>query len=481
MDGSNLDEKLAAAIDAENIILPLDAGRIADEYLKRTYDTGTMFPRLIRYQGVYYRWTGSHYREWSDEAADAGVINFLRMAKVRASATGADGEPVPTLKPFPIESKRIDLVKRVMRAQVLIPDHLEAPCWRPGGLGEMGMVYDADKLLVCHNGILHLPTRTLAAHTPELLTFNALPYDYDPNVGEPIEWLKFLRSIWPDDQESIDCLQEIFGYMLSGDLSMQKIFMLIGVIRSGKGTIGRVLRRLVGKHNFAGPTIEELGQHFGMECLIGKQVAVVGDARVAGETSNLVSRLLSISGEDTIEIPRKGRKSWSGKLGTRFMVLSNLPPRLTDGSAAIINRIVALHFSRSFAKNPDRELEERCAVELPGILLWALAGLERLNARGHFQQPESGKTEIEKMFALASPLRSFVDERCEIGPEHVVVEQDLYRDWTYWCQNVGHHPGTLIKLSADLTVQYPAVKSGYRPRVDNKPGPRCFVGIKLAN
>jgi putative DNA primase/helicase len=471
---SELRKKIEEAVKTENIILPLDPGKIADEYLARTYDTGTFFPGLIRHQGVYYQWTGTHYNEWSDEAADAGIINFLRQAKIRSSTVGADGVSREVLKPFPIESKRIDLIKRVLRAQVLIPDRLEAPCWRPGGLGEL--LYPASEFLVCHNGALHLPTRKLHPHSAELLSFNALPYDYDPGAADPVEWLKFLRSIWPDGRESIDCLQEIFGYMLGGDLSMQKIFMLIGVIRSGKGTIGRILGRLVGKHNVAGPTIEELGQHFGMECLIGKQVAIVGDARVAGETSNLVSRLLSISGEDTIEIPRKGRKSWSGKLATRFMVMSNLPPRLTDGSAAIINRVVALHFSRSFAKNPDRGLEKRCAEELPGILLWALAGLDRLQERGCFMQPESGKAEIEKMLALASPLRSFADEHCEFGADYVVVEQDFYGEWRDWCHRVGHHPGALNKLSADLTVQFPSVRSGVRPRVNGNRGRGALPG-----
>lgn len=36
-------------------------------------------------------------------------------------------------------------------------------------------------------------------------------------------------------------LQEMFGYLLSGDTSAQKMFMLVGPKRGGKGTIGRVL------------------------------------------------------------------------------------------------------------------------------------------------------------------------------------------------------------------------------------------------
>ena len=47
----------------------------------------------------------------------------------------------------------------------------------------------------------------------------------------------------------IETLQEIFGYVLTPDTSQQKIGMIVGPKRSGKGLIGRTLRRLVGERN----------------------------------------------------------------------------------------------------------------------------------------------------------------------------------------------------------------------------------------
>src|SRR5262245_30303787 len=43
----------------------------------------------------------------------------------------------------------------------------------------------------------------------------------------------------------------MFGLMLTGDTRFQKVFMLIGPKRSGKGTIARVLTELLGKDNVA--------------------------------------------------------------------------------------------------------------------------------------------------------------------------------------------------------------------------------------
>ena len=70
---------------------------------------------------------------------------------------------------------------------------------------------------------------------------------------------------------------------LTGDTRQQKALLIVGPKRSGKGTIGRILTHLVGTGNVAGPTISGLARVFGLQPLIGKSVAIVSDARFAGE------------------------------------------------------------------------------------------------------------------------------------------------------------------------------------------------------
>ena len=40
---------------------------------------------------------------------------------------------------------------------------------------------------------------------------HGLVYDYNAKAGAPRELLKFMGSIWPDDRESAELLQEWFG------------------------------------------------------------------------------------------------------------------------------------------------------------------------------------------------------------------------------------------------------------------------------
>ena len=45
--------------------------------------------------------------------------------------------------------------------------------------------------LVCRNGTLHIPTRTLGPHEPKLYITTGVNYDYDPDAKAPA-WERYL-------------------------------------------------------------------------------------------------------------------------------------------------------------------------------------------------------------------------------------------------------------------------------------------------
>jgi putative DNA primase/helicase len=161
---------------------------------------------------------------------------------------------------------------------------------------------------------------------------------------------------------------------------------LVGLIRSGKGTILRILNALIGEDNAATPTLDHLGTNFGLQPLIGKTAAIIGDARIDERTNMaaMVSRLLGISGQDKQTIDRKRMPPWVGYLSTRFTIACNVIPEFKDSSDALMKRIILLSFRQSFCGREDIDLEKRLLGELPGILRWAIDGWHRLQQRGHF-------------------------------------------------------------------------------------------------
>jgi putative DNA primase/helicase len=256
----------------------------------------------------------------------------------------------------------------------------------------------------------------------------------------------------------------------------QKILLNVGPKRSGKGTKARILTRLLGRDSVAGPTMSSLSEHFGLEPLITKSLAIVSDARIGRRTdkSTIVERLLSISGEDTMTIGRKFKQAWDGKLPTRFMILTNELPSLSDGSGALAGRFMVLMLTVSFFGKEDPALTNKLSTELPGILNWAIEGYRRLRERGHFVQPKSSQEAVEEIEMLAAPIRAFIRDCCEVGPGLQVSHDDLWAAYDVWCQAQGNKPDNKAWFGRNLRSAAPGVTT-QRPRTDDRD--RVYVGI----
>jgi putative DNA primase/helicase len=310
-----------------------------------------------------------------------------------------------------------------------------------------------------------------------LFNVAALDFDYDAAASSPVRWIAFLNELFGADFESIESLQEWFGYALVADTSQQKILLMVGPRRSGKGTIARVLTRLVGAANVAGPTVSSLGGNFGLQPLLGKSLAIVSDARFAGENiGTIVERLLCISGEDAVTIDRKFATSVTMKLPTRFVFLTNELPRFNDASTALAGRFLVLRLTRSFYGSENISLTDQLLEELPGILLWALDGWRRLRDQGRFTEPESSRTAIQDLEDLASPVSAFVRDRCVLGPEHRVPVPEIYVAWQAWCAQDGRTSATTRQtFGRDLQAAVPSIQ-----RRQGTDGTRFYAGIRLA-
>jgi putative DNA primase/helicase len=306
-----------------------------------------------------------------------------------------------------------------------------------------------------------------------------MPFPFDPDPPQPRRWLGFLGALFGDDEESVGLLQEWFGYCLTGDTSQQKMLMVIGPTRSGKGTIGRVLEGLVGPENFAGPSLASLGTNFGLEAMLGKPVAVLGDARLSARSDQavLLERLLSISGEDVLTVDRKHRAHWQGKLPTRVVLLANELPDQKDASMALANRLLILPLDRSFAGREDPGLTDALLAELPGIFAWAVEGLRRLRQCGRFLKARRGRETLEAVKGVSSPVSTFLEECCDTGPRLSVPCDSLYNAYRRWCQRSGKKPPAAARFGKDLQ----AAAGQHRRKRKHSEGQKAYVyeGVAL--
>lgn len=450
------------------ILDPRDPYPGAVEFIARQF-TRDGIRTLQEQTGVFYAYNGLRYAELEEAQVRSRLWRF--------AAEGMQWSKHGDAVPFQPTSSKVSNLLDATRALTHLPASSAAPCWlepRPGDP-------EPTELVPLANGILHVPSRAMMPPTPRLFTHHALGFSFHPErAREPAAWLQFLDDLWPGDPESVQVLREVMGYLLLPDTRQQKAFLLVGPKRSGKGTIGRVITTLLGSANVCAPTLNSMAGPFGMQPLIGKLLALISDARLSARADQaaIAERLLTVSGEDTVTVDRKHLPSWTGRLPTRFLILTNELPRLADASGALASRFVVLTLERSFYGKEDPLLTTRLLEELPGIFAWALDGWDRLSERGYFVQPAASAEAIQEMEDLGSPISAFLRDRCRIEPGRCVPVEQMYQAWRKWCEAEGREkPGTAQTFGRDLRAAVPGLKTS-RPR-DGGERVRMYEGIDL--
>jgi phage/plasmid-associated DNA primase len=265
--------------------------------------------------------------------------------------------------------------------------------------------------------------------------------------------------------------------------------MNLGPSGSGKSIIASVLVALNG--NATATSLDSLNSQFGLQSLYetGATLGMLNDIRFgARETSTAVGNLLAIIGEDEVTIERKYKSAVDALLGVRFHASANEMPRWNDNTNALARRALLLETSRSFrgTEDEDHGLRDRIiSNELGLVLRWAVEGLALLNAAGGMFTQSSRAQELhDEMAELSSPVRTFVNDCCEIGSSEDFVDlQMLYRVFGKWSGENNTGKGmSQNKFRSALTALYlDPVRAGQKRPPDGRRGKWLVVwGIKRA-
>lgn len=342
---------------------------------------------------------------------------------------------------------------------------------------------DTNNTIVFKNGIIDLDAPNLFhlnPHDHNYFTFNHLPYDFI--VGEECPtWEKFLESIWPGNQANKDMIQEFMGYCLVHNIDLQKMLLLIGKSRGGKGLITRVIAEVVGRANMSSPSLSNLTKDSTLHAMSTSSVALIPDAHSVGHNlrDSTLSILKALTGGDSITFHEMYKGGKTVTMKCKLIMSANGMPEFVDSSGALSNRMLVAHFTRSFAGIEDVHLGSRLSGETAGIAQWAIQGLLRLRANdGVFTESEESKIEREEMKEDMFPLAQFINTNCVINSGAVTSVDDLYNAYQLYASLNGvRMPLTKIQFSKTLRNSDLPLKM-IRPMV-NGYKVRSFLNIKI--
>lgn len=460
--------------------------------------------KVARFLLYLFAGAGVHLRHWRDEwylYRETGSGAHVRLGgadnryAVADTVRGllADATYIvqtkdgPEPRPWSPTTSSIREVVEAMASQMRLPEQFEAPVWLRRS--EAADTMPAEEITCVANGLLWSPreggkaARTLVGHTPEFFTDAAVAVAYDADARCD-RWMKFLDELWPGDEDSQALLQEWFGYVLAGSTGLHKILTLVGPKRSGKSTIAWVLEQLLGgTAQVDHPTMARLAEPFGLAPMLGKRLAIVGDARIGKSDPAIVEKLLMISGEDPVTVNRKNRDELNVKLSARLMIVSNDMPDLRDVTGALASRFLPLRIRiEGFFGREDFTLRRTLADELPGILAWSLDGADRLWEReGRFTLGEAVLKSMNEVERQTSPLKAFAADCLvlDLSAEAVAPKDVVYEAYTLWSASEGYMPKGKNVFFRELLAAFPGLASA-RHRVAGKQV-QMLTGARLSS
>jgi len=175
----------------------LDPAKEAKRLLINSKKDGV--PKLRYWQDMFLQWTKGKYEEIPRNEVRAEICDHLNEGYFKIGTT----EVSDTLEQLKSQS--------ILRSRTQPPCWLDASCdWSPSDI------------VATKNALVHLPSLAEGKEnysmpaTPRFFTQSAVDYDFIRERRHCPQWLDFLRSLWGDDSQSIELLQDWFGYYLLG-------------------------------------------------------------------------------------------------------------------------------------------------------------------------------------------------------------------------------------------------------------------------
>ena len=235
------------------------------------------------------------------------------------------------------------------------------------------------------NGTLNLTTGEFRPHDPAdfLTLMSGIAYNPDA-VCE--RWNRFISEVLCGDADLALYLQKALGYALTGDTSLECLFILYGATsRNGKGTTMETFLGIMGDYEKTSNP-EMLSTKFGNTNASGPSEEI---ARLAGVRFVNISEpekkitfnaalVKRITGNDTLNARLLHENSFDFKPNFKIFINTNYKPSVSDMTLFYSNRLKLIPFKRHFEEN-EQDKGLKTSLQSPPICLLSSIGATRGN------------------------------------------------------------------------------------------------------
>lgn len=307
------------------------------------------------------------------------------------------------------------------------------------------------------NGTYNLDTNTLQEHRREDFLTKIAPVTFDPNAV-CFRFDAFMDEIFPSRQRTVEYLQRLGGYTLTGLTILRVLPFLMGEGANGKSVLMNILLGIFGTAS----------DNYGMEAafstfLMGKFTnpdqprndimrfegkrlitACESDDASACLDTNLLKRL---SGDDHISGRGNYQEDKQFKPQAKVFLRLNNEVRIEDTTDSIWQRVKKVPFTEQFQEDDPRcdpFLTQKLDAEKSGILNWLIRGWKLVQAAmANHENPIPPPPEVAEATTAYRQAQSQVSRffqetyRVADGEVEPIPASDVYAAYALWVGKSG--------------------------------------------
>lgn len=318
-------------------------------------------------------------------------------------------------------------------------------------------ITNIDKNLInFKNGIYHIDTNTLEAHSPEIFTICQINAKYlnDDELNEVIKNKQnvyidsFLADICCEHTYRIDTLLEFISYSMTYSVELAKCLFLVGeTAGNGKSTFIKLLCNLFGEANYCSISIDEFSERFFGSELTNKLLNIIHE--VKNISINDISKFKATISGDELSVEEKYKNRYKIKPFTHHIFAMNNLPELKNADEGFFRRLNIVPFERKFTEeeqekfNFDDLITESSLNYLANIALRKYLKMRNEGRRKFSNYKESD--ELLNGYKIADNsahifLNDIILYARLLDSNNKVIVKNLYEEYSNWCESNSFEP-----------------------------------------
>ncbi len=293
----------------------------------------------------------------------------------------------------------------------------------------------------------------------------------DPRMPTPV-FDKFMRELSNEngrgaDEQWIAYMLRLCGYFLLGEYLEHVWSLWTGGGRNGKGSLERLVERILGEFAVQLRWSEIAEQPMGAENTLKRTAFKLMGARVAfaeesgeetGRRKIETSTVKYLTGGDVLVGAAMRQNEVHRKPTHKLVTITNYLPIISP-DPAMVGRVQVVPFRACFLGREDPTVEPEMGKELPGILhRWMRGAREFLE--GGLQAPPCVRKATKDLFADADTPGRFINDHIGFDRDGYAISESLRDAYTRFVQDIGH-PDPAVDMAAlyRRLKAFPGVKS----------------------